>query len=250
VRSGLDWPKIILTRRFLHLILRLGSGQSLGMSTIEWAALFDWDGVIIDSSRRHEESWELLALEEKKRLPPDHFKKGFGMKNALIIPGLLGWTQDISEIDRISRRKEQLYRGLVDEKGVEPLHGVITWLRLLKDAGIPCVIGSSTERQNITTILEKTGMEHYFQAIVSAEDVSKGKPDPEVFLKAATLAGRSPENCVVFEDAFVGIEAGRAGGMKVIGVATTHSIDKLTGTDLAVGRLDELSLETVGSLFL
>lgn len=220
------------------------------MSLKSWAALFDWDGVIIDSSKRHEESWELLAEEEGKTLPSDHFKKGFGMKNALIIPELLGWTREPAEVTRISLRKEVLYRCLVDEKGVEPLPGVIPWLRQLKEAGIPAVIGSSTERLNITTILEKTGMERFFQGIVSAEDVAKGKPDPQVFLKAAGLAGRSPGECVVFEDAFVGIEAARAGGMKVIGVATTHPKDRLSGTDLVVGRLDELTLERVQALFL
>jgi beta-phosphoglucomutase-like phosphatase (HAD superfamily) len=92
-------------------------------------------------------------------------------------------------------------------------------------------------------------MGEYFQGIVSAEDVAKGKPDPQVFLKAAAMAGPSPSHCVVFEDAFVGIEAARAGGMKVIGVATTHPKEKLSGTDLAVERLDELSLEQVARLF-
>jgi HAD superfamily hydrolase (TIGR01509 family) len=214
-----------------------------------WAALFDWDGVIIDSSQRHEESWELLAREEGKVLPADHFKKGFGMKNAFIIPELLGWTREPSEILRLSGRKEELYRQVVEEKGAEPLPGVIWWLGQLKEAGISSVIGSSTERLNITTILQKTGMGHYFQGIVSSEDVGKGKPDPQVFLKAASLAAQPPSRCVVFEDAFVGIEAARSGGMKVIGVATTHAKSDLVGTDLAVGRLDELTLAQVEKLF-
>jgi HAD superfamily hydrolase (TIGR01509 family) len=219
------------------------------MSMSTWAALFDWDGVIIDSSSRHEESWELLAGELGRDLPADHFKKGFGMKNTFIIPNLLGWTQDQDEIVRISRRKEELYRVVVKERGVEALPGVRVWLECLREGGVPCVIGSSTERLNITTILEQTGLGSFFQGIVSAEDVSRGKPDLEVFLKAAKLAGRAAAQCVVFEDAYVGMEAARAAGMKVIGVATTHPKEKLGQVDWAVERLDELSLERVADFF-
>jgi beta-phosphoglucomutase family hydrolase len=206
-------------------------------------AIFDWDGVIIDSSAHHEESWERLAKETGYQLPPDHFKKGFGMKNEFIIPNLLRWTSDPEETNRLSLKKETLYREIVVEWGLKPLPGVVAWLDRLRDAAIPCAIGSSTHRLNIETGLAIIGLKDRFQAIVTAEDVSHGKPDPEVFLKAGSRLGLHPENCVVFEDALVGIEAAHRGGMKVVAVATTNSIDLLNGADLAVHRLDELSVE-------
>jgi HAD superfamily hydrolase (TIGR01509 family) len=205
-----------------------------------WGAIFDWDGVIIDSSRHHEESWERLAAEERKALPAGHFKAGFGRKNQYIIPEILAWTKDPSEIDRISLRKEALYRDVVREWGLEPLPGVKTWLDRLRDAGVPCAIGSSTHRPNIDLSLGLLEFESFFSAIVTAEDVTLGKPDPQVFLLAASRIDRSPEQCVVFEDAFVGIEAAKAGGMKVIGVATTHPAESLRAADRAVRQLDEL----------
>jgi HAD superfamily hydrolase (TIGR01509 family) len=206
-----------------------------------WGAIFDWDGVIIDSSRQHEESWERLAREEARILPEDHFKKGFGRKNEFIIPELLEWTRELPEIHRLSLRKEALYREVVKEWGLEALPGVRTWLEALRDAGVPCAIGSSTHRENIDLSLSILGLEGFFSAIVTSEDVTKGKPDPQVFLTAAQRIGREPKHCVVFEDAFVGIEAAHAGGMKVIGVATTHPIEALDRADRAVHRLDELS---------
>ena len=215
---------------------------------IEIGALFDWDGVIIDSSRHHEESWERLAAEEKQDLPPDHFKKGFGMKNEVIIPNMLKWTQDPNEVTRISLRKEELYREVVMEWGIDPLPGVREWLDILKAAEVRCVIGSSTHRLNIETALEKLGLRHYFNELVTAEDVSHGKPDPEVFLKAAEKAEQPVERCVVFEDAHVGIDAARAAKMKVIAVATTHSAGELTTADRVVSRLDELSLDDLRKL--
>src|SRR5688572_10967005 len=102
-----------------------------------WGAIFDWDGVIIDSSRHHEESWERLAREGSRILPEGHFKAGFGRKNEFIIPEILCWTSDSGEIETISLRKEALYREVVKEWGVEPLPGVRTWLERLRDAGVP-----------------------------------------------------------------------------------------------------------------
>jgi beta-phosphoglucomutase len=91
-------------------------------------------------------------------------------------------------------------------------------------------------------------LEEVFQAIVSAEDVVHGKPDPDVFLKAAERLKMPPRKCVVFEDAYVGIQAGHAAGMKVVAVATTHSPDELREADVVVNRLDELSAEKLGAL--
>lgn len=214
-----------------------------------WGAIFDWDGVVIDSSALHEESWERLAREEARELPEGHFKRGFGMKNEFIIPRLLAWTEEVEKIGALSLRKEALYRELMVERGLSALPGVAEWLERLAQAGVPCVVGSSTHRVNIELSLEKIGLARYFSHIVSAEDVSHGKPDPEVFLAAAAKIGRRPESCVVFEDAHVGIEAARRAGMRVVGVATTNPLEDLGAADLAVTRLDELSVEMLGGWF-
>ena len=205
--------------------------------------------MIIDSSRQHEESWERLAREVGKPLPEGHFKAGFGRKNEFIIPHLLGWTQQEEEVRRLSLRKEALYREIVREKGLDPLPGVRTWLERLAVAAVPCVIGSSTHRENIEVSLDVLGLRTFFREIVSAEDVSHGKPDPEVFLKAAGKIAMAPERCVVFEDAHVGIEAAQRAGMRVIAVATTNPLAELEKADLAVNRLDELDIEKIAQWF-
>jgi HAD superfamily hydrolase (TIGR01509 family) len=214
-----------------------------------WGAIFDWDGVIIDSSRQHEESWERLARETGKPLPEGHFKAGFGRKNEFIIPRILGWEEDPQQVRRLSLRKEELYREIVLEKGLEPLPGVRTWLERLAAAGVPCAIGSSTHRKNIEVSLDVLGLRDFFREIVSAEDVSHGKPDPEVVLKAGAKIGTAPEKCVVFEDAHVGIEAAQRAGMRVIAVATTNPLSELGKADLAVDRLDELDVGKIADWF-
>jgi HAD superfamily hydrolase (TIGR01509 family) len=205
-------------------------------------AIFDWDGVIINSAAHHEISWEKLAKECGKPLPENHFKLGFGMKNEVIIPELLGWTSVPVEVRILSLRKEAIYREVVLERGIEALPGVKAWLGLLRAAEIPCVIASSTHRENITTTLDVLGLGSFFSEIVTAEDVKRGKPDPEVFLTAAQRIGSEPETSVVFEDALVGIAAARAANMRVVAVTTTEPKEKLAHADWIVDRLDELSV--------
>jgi beta-phosphoglucomutase family hydrolase len=214
-----------------------------------WGAIFDWDGVIIDSSHQHEESWERLAREIGKPLPAGHFKAGFGRKNEFIIPNILGWEHDPAEVRRLSLRKEALYRDIVREKGLEPLPGVRAWLQRLAAAGIPCAVGSSSHRENIEVSLDIIGLRDFFHQIVTSEDVSHGKPDPEVFLKAAEKIAMPPAQCVVFEDAHVGIEAAHRAGMRVIAVATTNPLADLGKADLAVHQLDELTVSQISDWF-
>jgi beta-phosphoglucomutase-like phosphatase (HAD superfamily) len=123
------------------------------------------------------------------------------------------------------------------------------FLRRLEHACIPFAIASSTSRENIDTVLAILGWEARFQAIVSARDVTRGKPDPEVFLKAAHLLEVSPAQCVVFEDAFVGLIAARAARMKCIGVATTHSAERLRlMADRVVHTLDAVTVEDLETM--
>jgi HAD superfamily hydrolase (TIGR01509 family) len=218
------------------------------MQPSDLGIIFDWDGVIIDSSRQHEESWERLAAEERRALPANHFKLGFGRKNEWIIPHLLHWTDDPGEIRRLSLRKEALYRTIVVERGLHALPGVPEFIARLRAAGVPYAVGSSTHRENILTILGVTGLAGLFSELVTAEDVTHGKPHPEVFLKAAEKLRREPARCIVFEDALAGIEAARAGGMKVVGVATTHPAEALGMTDRVVRRLDELTVADLVAL--
>jgi HAD superfamily hydrolase (TIGR01509 family) len=215
----------------------------------DFGALFDWDGVVIDSSAQHEKSWELLAREIGKPLPPDHFVRGFGMKNQRIIPEILCWTEDPDEIEKYSLRKEHLYREIILEEGILPLPGVAELLRTLAEHGVPCAVASSTHRRNVEVVVDAIGLRHCFQEIVTGEDVRRGKPDPEVFLESARRIGREAANCVVFEDAHVGIEAGLAAGARVIAVATTHPLEDLGRAHLAVRSLEEVRWEDFTAVF-
>ncbi len=217
-------------------------------STAKWCALFDWDGVVIDSSALHEKSWEWMGTTFGLPLPAGHFRRGFGMKNERIIPEVLGWSKDPTEVARLAHQKETRYRELVVEEGLEPLPGVSAWIQRLHDAGVPCAIASSTDRANIDVVLDRIGLRRFFSAIVSGDEVSHGKPAPDIFLKAQAKLGGLP--ALVFEDALVGIEAAQRAEMAVVAVTTTHPAGELGHADKVVERLDELTVEEAALLAL
>jgi HAD superfamily hydrolase (TIGR01509 family) len=208
---------------------------------MKFFCIFDWDGVIIDSSDHHIEGWRRLAKEENLVFPEHLFKQSFGMKNEEIIPRLWQWTDDINEIRRIDRKKEGMYRDIVREKGLVSLPGCVDLLESLTGNKITCAIGSSAPMANITTGLDILGFRRYFKTVVSGEDVTLGKPSPQIFLEAARRLAAPSEACIVFEDAKVGVAAGKAAGMRVVAVTNTYPPEELEGADLIVDSLKRIS---------
>ncbi len=207
------------------------------------AVIFDWDGVVIDSSAQHERAWEILAKEISKPLPDGHFLLGFGKKNQVIIPEILGWATDPTTITSLSNRKEEIYRELVQASGIHVLPGARELLAALLEAGIPRSIGSSTPRANLDAIFAATGLDAFFDAIACGDDVTHGKPAPDIFLLAAQKLHMPPADCLVIEDAHVGLEAARRAGMATLAVATTNPLADLQYADAAVESLASVTLD-------
>ncbi len=215
---------------------------------MEWGVIFDWDGVVVDSSAAHKRSWEQLAADIGKPIPEDHMERGFGKKNTTIIPDILGWANEPEEVADLSDRKEALYRELLASGHGRILPGARELLGELRDWGIRCAVGSSTDRANIEQAIRQFGLEGCFDGIASAEDVVEGKPAPDVFLKSAASIGIAPARCVVIEDAPYGIEAARRAGMKSVGLLTSHSSNTMDGADLVVPDLSFVSAAQLASI--
>ncbi|KAF0096334.1 MAG: phosphatase/phosphohexomutase HAD superfamily [Puniceicoccaceae bacterium 5H] len=205
------------------------------------AAIFDWDGTLVDSSAAHKWSWEKLAEEEDLKLPPNHFTKSFGYTNPKIIREIYAWSEDPDEMTRLGDRKEELYRAKLQTMQLKPLPGVLPFLQALRDAGVPCAIGTSTPRENIRVAARAAGLNGYFAASTCGDEVKHGKPDPEVFLRCAWKLGVQPQHCVVFEDAPHGLEAAKNAQMTAIGLTTTHPARDLPQADLTIDTFHELS---------
>lgn len=183
------------------------------------AVLWDMDGTLIDSEQFHWVSWRNTLANEGIAITREQFLSSFGQRNDSIIPRWLGTTATPERIERIANSKEELYRQLVRRDGISPLPGVANWVRRLHREGWLQAIASAAPRANIEAVLEALSATHIFQGIVSAEDVHRGKPDPEVYLAAAARVRVSPDQCIVVEDAAAGVEGARRARMRSIGVS-------------------------------
>ncbi|MCC6729454.1 MAG: HAD family phosphatase [Chthonomonadales bacterium] len=211
------------------------------------AVLFDLDGVLIDSSSFHRESWTKLGSEIGFQMTDAVFWETFGMPNRQIFPLLFGRALPEAEASALSERKEELFRALARGR-LQALPGAIDLLRSLKESGFRLALGSSTPRSNVDVILETLGVACLFDGTVTADDVTHGKPNPEVFLTAAARVAVPPERCVVVEDAVVGVEAARAAGMRCLAVTTTHPAERLAAADRIVAGLAGLGPEDFEAL--
>lgn len=206
--------------------------------------IFDLDGVIVDTKAAHYASFVQLGDEAGYTISPDQFKQVFGRRNNDIFPILYGHALPEAEIERLSDRKEAIFRELVRGR-VRALPGVAELLPALHTAGFHLAIGTSTPRANVNLILSELHLLYYFPIIVSAEDVTRGKPDPQVFLLAAKGLLVPPAQCVVVEDAVAGVQAALAGGMRALAVTTNHPRAALSHATRVVESLAEIAPEEV-----
>lgn len=208
------------------------------------AVLWDLDGTLVDSEEFHWLSWRDTIRPEGVELTYEQFLASFGQRNDRIVPVWLGADVDVERMRRIGEDKEAEFRRLAEAHGLVPLAGAKEWLVALKAAGWKQSIASSAPRQNVDMMLRAAGLEGFLDAVVSADDVTRGKPDPQVFLKAAQAVGVAPARCIVVEDAAAGIEGARRAGMRSIGVTKNGRLD----ADLPVLSLADLSADAFDRL--
>lgn len=216
------------------------AGDRGSTANLPRAVIWDMDGVIADTGAAHYAAWQQVMAELDRPFDEADFRRIFGIANPDIVRLLLGETVSPYEIVQISERKEIIFREAV-QVHVSLLPGVRTWLERLEQQGYRQAIASSAPRANIEVLLHALNIGPYFQAIVSADDVTKGKPDPAIFLRAAAALGVSPARCVVVEDAVAGVQAARRAGMACLAVATTQPVEKLSDANLVVERLTDLA---------
>jgi beta-phosphoglucomutase len=191
----------------------------------ERAVLWDLDGTLVDSEEFHWRSWRDTMRPEGVELTYAQFLASFGQRNDRIVPGWLGRDVDAARMRRIGEDKETEYRRLAEAHGLTPLPGAREWLTALSADGWKQSIASSAPRVNVDMMLRVAGLEGYFDAIVAADDVTIGKPDPQVFLKAAEKLDVPPSRCIVVEDARAGVEGAKRAGMRSVGVTKNGQLE-------------------------
>lgn len=192
------------------------------------AFIFDLDGVIVDTAKYHYLAWKKIASGLGIEFTHEHNEllKGVSRVRSLDIILELGKVE-ASQEDKdkwLIQKNEDYLSYLVDMDQNEILPGVLPVLQFLKEKNQPIALGSASK--NARPILEKTGILHYFDAIVDGNDVSNAKPDPEVFLIAAKLLKTEPKDAIVFEDSVAGIQAANIGNMVSIGIGEKSILEE------------------------
>lgn len=196
------------------------------------AVLFDMDGVVIDNLPYHVDAWLLYCERHGIHLTREIFYKDLnGLNSKDTFEWLLKREINREEIIEMEEEKEEIYRGFY-KPFLSPAPGLMDFLALLKANGIKTALGTSAGPGNIDFILDGLGIRAEFDAVIGGAEVTKGKPDPEIYVRAAGLVHVSPEDCWVIEDSLQGIEAGLSAGMKVVGMTTSHSSQELSHTHI------------------
>lgn len=213
------------------------------------AVLFDLDGTLLDNNQFHYDAWKKYLKEHDNRdMSDEDFKDNIsGRTNQDAVEHLYDKKMSEEEASKFYLKKEEIYREMYAPH-IGPINGLIDFLKDLHEHNVVMAISTSGIPVNIEFMFEHVAIKKYFKEIIKAEDISKGKPDPEIFLKTAEVLKIPAENCIVFEDSTSGVEAGKAAGMKVVALTTTHSPEELNKADLVIKDYTEIDYKKLCSI--
>lgn len=205
------------------------------------ACIFDMDGTMVQNHEFHLQAWMQFWEKRGLKVTREQMLAQFGRKNREILEAISGVSYTESEAEALAEEKEKLYRELY-KPHVKPVDGLPELLEFLRREGIKRALATSAPRANVDFILDALGLTAVFECIVDASMVDRGKPHPDIFLKAAACVGELPAQCLVFEDANAGLEAARRAGCRVVALLTTHSRHELGEADFYINDFTEWPL--------
>lgn len=204
------------------------------------ALIFDMDGVIIDSNPLHRAAWLEYNRRHGIETTDAMQARMYGKRNDEIVRDFFGASLTDAEVTRHGADKERLYREMMSPRIADALvPGLRDFLAIHRD--LPLALATNAEPANVDFVLDDARLRDFFRVIVDGHQVSRPKPHPEIYLRAADLLGVPPESCLVFEDSHTGVDAGLSAGMRVIGLSTTH--EDLPGVALQVASFHDPALE-------
>jgi len=211
------------------------------------AVIWDMDGVLLDSEHVHFDSWRLVFKKHGLTFDDRSLTEIFGMTSGQVVRRIGAGHLPDEEIARLIEEKDLVFQDWI-KKEARFLPGAREWLEKFSAGGLPQALASSSSYDSIDVILGALGARHYFKVILSGRDLPS-KPDPHLFLQAAQRLGVQPEECLVIEDAVVGVSAAKGAGMTCLAVATTNHIEALRAANLVRGSLDDVRYDEIVQLF-
>ena len=215
----------------------------------EIAVIFDMDGVICHTNPYHSIAFrEFFSSRNLSPTDEEFAEHMFGKSNSYILSHFLQRPIAGVELSELEDEKESLFRKIY-EPFIEPIAGFPAFIRDLSENNVKLGVATSAPRANLDLIFSKVAVRDILGSILASENVTRHKPDPEVYLKSAQNLGVDPAQCVVFEDSFSGVSAAKNAGMQVVGVLSSHTPDELPVCDLYIENYEKLNFADVSALF-
>lgn len=215
---------------------------------MNFAVLFDMDGVIVDSNPYHKLAFQAFLKQYNISLTDDELKMHvYRRTNNEGMPYIFKRELPSEELLARANEKEAMFREIY-QSDIKPIAGLIPFLQSLKANGVQIAVGTAAPTENLDFILDALKIRSYFDALLDSSFVTHGKPNPEIYLKAAAKVGMPADRCIVIEDSISGVLAGLNAGMKVIGITTTHTAEELNNTHLVIDNFEGLTVEKVQAL--
>ena len=212
------------------------------------AIIFDMDGTLMNNNPYHFKAWQAFYEKYGRNISLEEYKTEIsGHTSVEIFQTFFGKVMTPEEITTYANEKNALYRELY-KPYIKPIDGLIDLLETIKQANIPMNIATSGSPANVRFMFEHIPIASYFQHVVDASEVVHGKPDPEIFLKAAQYAAADPTKCIAFEDSLAGVASAKAAGMKVIGITTMETAEDFKDTDAVIADYTEVNLAMLEKL--
>lgn len=204
--------------------------------------IFDLDGVIVDSNRVHSACWSEYLRRCGFEKPEDFDLRMFGRRNDDIVRDVFGPELEPAELLRHGAEKEKLYREMMAPVLRDHLvPGVAAFLERYRD--VPMAVATNAEPANADFVLDCASLREFFRAVITGHDVTRPKPDPEIYLRSAGELSVPPANCIVFEDSITGVEAARSAGTRVVAIRTTHAASEFDRVDSSIRDFLDPDLE-------
>ena len=213
-----------------------------------YAVIFDMDGVIAHTNPHHTEAFKQFFDKYGVAYTIEEFEDHmYGKHNDYIMRYFFKRLLDDAEVKRLGEEKESLFREIYADH-VAPIEGLLQFLDALKTAGYRVGVATSAPRANLDFIIDKLSIRMYMESVLSSEDVTAHKPDPQIYLKSANRLNVEPRNCIVFEDSHSGVSAARNAGAAVVGVLTSHTADELPPCERYIHDYREIGVDDIGQL--
>ena len=208
------------------------------------AVIFDMDGTLVDSIEADFLAWQRLFAFYKIPLTFEDYIPLLGIKSAQVAKEFLPIKND-EELAIALANKLVYFEEIISEKGILPIPFADVFLKQVKQFNVQVALATSSRKAKMEMVMKKLDLLHFFDVIITAEDVKKGKPEPEIFIKTAKKLCLPPEECIVFEDALNGVKAAKNAGMKCVALSSRRTSGLLAEADIVIDSFEDLDFSQI-----